>query len=77
MTLLVVYMIWIFSKSWTNITELQDASGISSYGDLLMEFEDAVVKQRTKCMSGSGLTELNESRFRSRIEHRLTELEGW
>jgi len=42
-----------------------------------MEFEDAVVKQRPKCMSGSGLTELNESRFRSRIEHRLTELEGW
>lgn len=53
----------------------KDTSGISSYGDLLMEFEDAVVKQRTKCMSGSGLTELNESRFRSRIEHRLTELE--
>lgn len=53
----------------------KDASGISTYGDLIMEFEDAVVKQRPKCMSGSVLSELNESRFSSRIEHRLTELE--
>lgn len=42
-----------------------------------MEFEDAVVKQRPKCMSSSALTELNESRVQSRVEHRLTELEGW
>ncbi|XP_021750382.1 probable ATP-dependent DNA helicase CHR12 [Chenopodium quinoa] len=53
----------------------KDASCISSYGDLIMEFEDAVVKQRPKCMSSSALTELNESRFQSRVEHRLTELE--
>lgn len=53
----------------------KEASGISSYGDLIMEFEDAVVKQRPKCMSSSALTELNESRVQSRVEHRLTELE--
>lgn len=53
----------------------KDATGISSYGDLIMEFEDAVVKQRPKCMSGSGLAELNESRFQSIVDHRLTELE--
>ncbi|KAL2922518.1 putative ATP-dependent DNA helicase CHR12 [Bienertia sinuspersici] len=53
----------------------QEASGISSYGDLIMEFEDAVVKQRPNCMSSNALTELNESRLQSRVERRLSELE--
>ncbi|KNA18096.1 hypothetical protein SOVF_073890 isoform B [Spinacia oleracea] len=53
----------------------KDLSGISSYGDLIMEFEDAVVKQRPRCISSSALTDLNESRIQSRVEHRLTELE--
>ncbi|GAB4843430.1 Probable ATP-dependent DNA helicase chr12 [Ancistrocladus abbreviatus] len=53
----------------------KDTSGISSYGDLIMEFEDAVANQRQKCMTGSGLTELKEKRFQSQVEHRLNELE--
>ncbi|KAH9617893.1 hypothetical protein KSS87_010160 [Heliosperma pusillum] len=54
---------------------VKDTGGMSSYGDLIMEFEDAVVKQRPRLMSSSVLTELNESRLQSRIEHRLVELE--
>ncbi|GMH28470.1 hypothetical protein Nepgr_030313 [Nepenthes gracilis] len=53
----------------------KDGSGISSYGDLIMEFEDAVVNQRQNCLSFCGLTEMKENRFRSLVEHRLTELE--
>ncbi|KAK9672015.1 hypothetical protein RND81_12G070200 [Saponaria officinalis] len=53
----------------------KDTCGTSSYGDLIMEFEDAVVNQRPKLTSSSVLTELNESRLQSRVEHRLSELE--
>lgn len=42
---------------------LQDGSGMSSYGDLMADFEVAVLKQRQSCMSGSGLPELKEYRF--------------
>ena len=42
-----------------------------------MEFEDAVEKQRPRCMSSSALAALNESRFETKVEHRLAELEGW
>ncbi|XP_057538661.1 probable ATP-dependent DNA helicase CHR12 [Amaranthus tricolor] len=53
----------------------KESSGISSYGDLIMEFEDAVEKQRPRCMSSSALAALNESRFETKVEHRLAELE--
>lgn len=54
---------------------VKDGSGMSSYGDLMADFEVAVLKQRENCMSGSGLGELKESRFQSHIHRRLTELE--
>ncbi|CAA3001319.1 probable ATP-dependent DNA helicase CHR12 [Olea europaea subsp. europaea] len=52
-----------------------DGSGGSSYNDLMLDFEDAVLKQQS-CMSGSRLNELKENRFQSQIQHRLAELEG-
>lgn len=55
---------------------LQDGSGISSYGDLMADFEVALFKQRQSCMSGIGLAELKETRYQSQIQHRLSELEG-
>lgn len=58
------------------MTWLQDGSGMSSYGDLMADFEVAVMKQRQSCMSGSGLAELKETRFQSHIQRRLVELEG-
>ncbi|XP_027164831.1 probable ATP-dependent DNA helicase CHR12 [Coffea eugenioides] len=53
----------------------KDRAGMSSYGDLMADFEVAVLKQRENCMSGSGLGELKESHFQSHIHRRLTELE--
>ncbi|PHT60290.1 putative ATP-dependent DNA helicase CHR12 [Capsicum baccatum] len=46
-----------------------------SYGDLMADFEESLLMQRSSCTSGSGLTKLKENRFRSHIKHRLTELE--
>lgn len=60
----------------TEKTAAKDGSGMSRYGDLMAEFEVAVLKQRQSCMSGSGLAELKENRFQSHIQHRLAELEG-
>ncbi|CAO2820920.1 unnamed protein product [Amaranthus hypochondriacus] len=54
----------------------KESSGISSYWDLIMEFEDAMEKQRPRCMSNSALAALNVSRFETKVEHRLAELEG-
>ncbi|KAL3505887.1 hypothetical protein ACH5RR_031269 [Cinchona calisaya] len=54
---------------------VKDGSGISSYGDLMADFEVAVLKQRQSCISGSGLAELKENRIQSHIQRRLTELE--
>lgn len=45
-------------------------------GDLLAEFEDALLEQRLNCVSGVGLKVSRESRFQSHIQHRLAELEG-
>ncbi|CAH2072376.1 unnamed protein product [Thlaspi arvense] len=45
-------------------------------GDLMSEFEDALLKQRPNCESGSRLTELKEVRHKTHIQHRLSELEG-
>ncbi|KAE9453151.1 hypothetical protein C3L33_14925, partial [Rhododendron williamsianum] len=49
--------------------------GILKRGDLIIELEDALVKQRANCSSGSGLTESRDKRLQSHIQHRLAELE--
>lgn len=48
----------------------------SSRRDLLAEFEDALLRQRINCMSGSKLAESKEKRLQSRVQHRISELEG-
>lgn len=50
---------------------------VSRGGDLIIDLDDALVKQRPNCMSGFGLTDLRENRLQSQIQHRLTELEGY
>ncbi|KAK4405702.1 putative ATP-dependent DNA helicase CHR12 [Sesamum angolense] len=52
-----------------------DSHGVSSYDELMLDFEDAVLKQRSICLPGSRLSDLKENRFQSRIKHRLAELE--
>ncbi|KAL8515275.1 hypothetical protein ACS0TY_014113 [Phlomoides rotata] len=47
----------------------------STYDELMLDFEDAVLKQRSSCLPSSKLSGLKEDRFQSRIQHRLTELE--
>ncbi|EPS70434.1 hypothetical protein M569_04326, partial [Genlisea aurea] len=47
----------------------------SSYDELMLDFEDALLKQRSVGLSGSRLYELRDNRFQSRIKSRLTELE--
>ncbi|XP_058192879.1 probable ATP-dependent DNA helicase CHR12 [Rhododendron vialii] len=49
--------------------------GILKRGNLIIELEDALVKQRPNCLSGSGLTESRDKRLQSHIQHRLAELE--
>ncbi|XP_057771764.1 probable ATP-dependent DNA helicase CHR12 [Salvia miltiorrhiza] len=49
--------------------------GASTYNELMLDFEDAVLKQRSACLPSSKLSELKETRFQSQIKHRLTELE--
>ncbi|CAH2054888.1 unnamed protein product [Thlaspi arvense] len=44
-------------------------------GDLMGEFEDALLKQRPNCDSGSRLTDLLDTRNKSLIQRRLSELE--
>ncbi|KAL0838276.1 hypothetical protein Bca101_090166 [Brassica carinata] len=44
-------------------------------GDLMGEFEDALLKQRTNIESGSRLTELQDNRNKTLIQRRLSELE--
>ncbi|THF96564.1 hypothetical protein TEA_023219 [Camellia sinensis var. sinensis] len=53
---------------------MQDGVDISKGGALMMDLEDALVKQRPNCMSGSGLTKSRDVRLQSHIQHRLTEL---
>ncbi|KAL2229881.1 probable ATP-dependent DNA helicase CHR12 [Sesamum indicum] len=52
-----------------------DGHGVSSYDELMLDFEDAVLKQRSLCLPGSRLSDLKENRSQSRIKHRLAELE--
>uniref|UniRef100_A0A1J3DNP1 DNA helicase n=1 Tax=Noccaea caerulescens TaxID=107243 RepID=A0A1J3DNP1_NOCCA len=44
-------------------------------GDLMGEFEDALLKQRPNCESGSRLGELLENRNKTHLQRRLSELE--
>ncbi|CAH8356594.1 unnamed protein product [Eruca vesicaria subsp. sativa] len=44
-------------------------------GDLMGEFEDALLKQRTNCESGSRLIELYNNRNKTLIQRRLSELQ--
>ncbi|XP_065863380.1 probable ATP-dependent DNA helicase CHR12 isoform X2 [Euphorbia lathyris] len=44
-------------------------------GDLMTELEDALLKQRPKCMSGFALGESKENRYQGHISQRLHELE--
>ncbi|XP_050217949.1 probable ATP-dependent DNA helicase CHR12 [Mercurialis annua] len=54
---------------------LRDESGIPIVGDLMSEFEEALAKQRSSCMSGSLLCESREKRYQGHTKHRLNELE--
>ncbi|XP_055818078.1 probable ATP-dependent DNA helicase CHR12 [Solanum dulcamara] len=54
---------------------VRNGPGMGSYGDLMADFEESLLRQRSSYTSGSGLTKLKEDRFRSHIQHRLTELE--
>lgn len=45
-------------------------------GDLMGEFEDALLKQRPNCESGSRLGELLDNRNKTHLQRRLSELEG-
>ncbi|KAK8943780.1 Chromatin structure-remodeling complex protein SYD [Platanthera guangdongensis] len=45
-------------------------------GDLIRDFEDALVELQDKHLSGASLRQTKENRFQSFIQHRLTELEG-
>ncbi|XWS39339.1 hypothetical protein CRYUN_Cryun18bG0043500 [Craigia yunnanensis] len=47
----------------------------SKKDDLLHDLDDALSKQRSKCMSGFGLVESTENRYQSHIHHQLNELE--
>ncbi|KAK6803870.1 hypothetical protein RDI58_001654 [Solanum bulbocastanum] len=54
---------------------VQNGPGMGSYGDLMADFEESLLRQRSSYTSGAGLSKLKEDRFRSHIQHRLTELE--
>ncbi|GMP56492.1 hypothetical protein CsSME_00020957 [Camellia sinensis var. sinensis] len=56
------------------VEKVSDGVDISKGGALMMDLEDALVKQRPNCMSGSGLTKSRDVRLQSHIQHRLTEL---
>ncbi|CAA7061967.1 unnamed protein product [Microthlaspi erraticum] len=45
-------------------------------GDLMSEFEEALLKRRPNCESASRLTKLKEIRDENHIQHRLSQLEG-
>ncbi|XP_042050465.1 probable ATP-dependent DNA helicase CHR12 isoform X2 [Salvia splendens] len=59
----------------TNDPLPKEKLGVSTYNELMLDFEDAVLKQRSACLPSSKLSDLKETRFQSQIKHRLTELE--
>lgn len=56
---------------------VQNGSDTSSEGNLMTDLEDALSRQRPNYMSGVGLTKQREERLQSKIQHRITELEGY
>ncbi|KAK7280168.1 hypothetical protein RJT34_25230 [Clitoria ternatea] len=52
-----------------------DRVGDDSREDLITDLEDAVLKQRSSGVTGFKLEEARENRYKSRIQHRLNELE--
>ncbi|KAJ4722407.1 Chromatin structure-remodeling complex protein SYD [Melia azedarach] len=63
------------SDEGTVVEKPLDGPKILNGSDLLTDFENALSKQRSKCMSGFALTESRESHYQSHIQHRLNELE--
>ncbi|XVE81561.1 hypothetical protein DITRI_Ditri15bG0074700 [Diplodiscus trichospermus] len=69
----------------TQVETGSDVAGVAHVGsddpsnltkdDLLRDLDDALSKQRSKCMSGFGLAESKENHYQSHILHRLNELE--
>ncbi|XP_022721807.1 probable ATP-dependent DNA helicase CHR12 isoform X2 [Durio zibethinus] len=69
----------------TQVEAGSDVAGVAHMGsddysnskedDLLHDLDDALPKQRSKCMSRFELAESMENRFQSHIHHRLNELE--
>ncbi|CAL5347182.1 unnamed protein product [Camellia sinensis] len=70
-----VSSIYLGGSDVNSVEMVSDDLGISKEGDLLVDLEDALVKQRPNCMSGFGLTESRDNRLNSHIQHRLSELE--
>ncbi|GAV85718.1 SNF2_N domain-containing protein/Helicase_C domain-containing protein [Cephalotus follicularis] len=64
-----------FGYGETPVVAEKDDPASSSVGDLMTEFEDALSKQTPNYMSGFGLSESGENRYKSHIQHRLNELE--
>jgi hypothetical protein len=54
-----------------------DSSNSTQDDDLLTELQDALSKQRPNCSSSSKLNKAMQIRTQSRIQNRLTQLEGY
>lgn len=55
---------------------VQDELIDSVQEDILTDLRDALAKQRSSCITGSGLERSREERYRGCIQHRLNDLEG-
>ncbi|CAN8269922.1 unnamed protein product [Cochlearia groenlandica] len=64
------------SSSSLSPSSLGDSVGLPYGGDLIGEFEDALLKQRLSCESSSSLKELLDTRNKSLIQSRLCQLQG-
>lgn len=58
------------------VSTFQIGSGMATYGDLMADFEDSLLKEKSSRASGSLLKRSKEIRNQSLIHSRLTELEG-
>ncbi|KAM7277686.1 hypothetical protein ACFE04_004820 [Oxalis oulophora] len=56
-------------------SSLSDSLDEPNVGELITDFEDALSKECRKHVSAAKLTEFRESRYQSKIQHRLKELE--
>jgi hypothetical protein len=76
--LFVFFIIHNFLKHFCFFLILQvDASNSTQDDDLLTELQDALSKQRPNCSSSSKLNKAMQIRTQSRIQNRLTQLEGY